>query len=306
MLITFRHNSYFSMSSEIIPNSEVFSKESSYILWTKAKEYYGEACLPHFSIKSPFEGKALFEISNGRYRTDENAYLLLNPGQRYSLTVDSETEVRGVIIFIAVEFAEEIYRNMTESTLFLLENPHLPAIGNLEFIQRLHRHNNILGPSLKTLWKSIDKSKVEHGWYEEQLHIIVRRLLQVHRNVYQEIANIPAMRAGTREEIYRRVYRARDYIATSFSQPLTLNEIARIACLSPNHFMRTFKQVFRLTPYQYLTMLRLNKAKSLLRQTELPITEICFQVGFESLGSFSWLFHRRVGISPQAYRKQKK
>ncbi|MBA3357135.1 MAG: helix-turn-helix transcriptional regulator [Pyrinomonadaceae bacterium] len=78
------------------------------------------------------------------------------------------------------------------------------------------------------------------------------------------------------------------------------------ACLSPNHFLRTFKQAFHQTPHQYLTRIRLEHAQGLLAQTNQPVTDVCFAVGFESLGSFSWLFRQRVGLAPEAYRRAKR
>ncbi|MGH7492706.1 MAG: helix-turn-helix domain-containing protein [bacterium] len=91
-----------------------------------------------------------------------------------------------------------------------------------------------------------------------------------------------------------------------FHQPVTLAETARVACLSTNHLLRTFKQAFQKTPHQYLTELRLQQARELLLHTDFPVTEVCAAVGFASLGSFSWLFRRRVGMAPEAYRRQKR
>jgi AraC-like DNA-binding protein len=134
----------------------------------------------------------------------------------------------------------------------------------------------------------------------------MQRLLRVHRQIYKEVEALDAVRASTREELYRRLHRARDYAQARFDQPLTLEEMAQIACLSPNHFLRTFRQVFRQSPHQYLTALRMERAQKLLAVTELSVTEICYAVGFASLGSFSWLFRRHFGISPEAYRQRKK
>jgi AraC-like DNA-binding protein len=132
----------------------------------------------------------------------------------------------------------------------------------------------------------------------------MQRLLQVHYNVYREAELLPAARAATREELYRRVHRARDFAAASFDQPITLNELANVAGLSPNHLLRTFRQAFGQTPHQYLTTLRLQRAQLLLSSSDVSVTEICFSIGFESLGSFSWLFRRRFGVSPDAFRRQ--
>ncbi len=120
------------------------------------------------------------------------------------------------------------------------------------------------------------------------------------------IEALPALRVATREELYRRLHNARDYIAATYHQPITLDEIARVACLSPTHFLRTFKQLFRQTPHQYLTAQRLRQAQKRLLTTDQSITEICYAVGFESVGSFSWLFRRHTGHSPAHYRSAKR
>ena len=82
--------------------------------------------------------------------------------------------------------------------------------------------------------------------------------------------------------------------------------MAGVAALSPNHLIRTFRQLFGCTPYQYLSRLRLEAASRLLRDTEQSVTEICFAVGFRSLGSFSARFSKQYGLPPSAYRACKR
>jgi AraC family transcriptional regulator len=282
----------------------LLEKRSSYFLKTRARGFHGSSSGLHLSIKAAVAGKALYETNNGRYMPDQDAYLILNPGQPLSITVDENTDAIGLLIYFAEGFAGEIYRNLTATAGLLLDQPQMPVPAQLEFVQRLYSHDEILSPSLQLVSNALNNPGVEPAWYEEQLHRIMVQLIRVHLKVCKEIASLPALRPATREEIYRRVYRARDYMAASIDQPLSISEVARVACLSPNHFLRAFRQVFRTTPYQYLTDLRLTGAKQLLEKTDYPITEICFRVGFESLGSFSWLFHRRTGISPQSYRRQ--
>jgi transcriptional regulator GlxA family with amidase domain len=88
-----------------------------------------------------------------------------------------------------------------------------------------------------------------------------------------------------------------------YAEPLGVAELARVACLSPAHFLRSFKALFGVTPHGYLTEVRLRHARRLLETTELPVTAVCFEVGFESLGSFSSLVRRRFGVSPSALRR---
>src|SRR5262249_16094230 len=169
----------------------------------------------------------------------------------------------------------------------LLDEPQPPALQGIHFFQKLYPHDNLLSPALFHLRQSVAQGSGEPNALREQLHDIMQRLLQVHHSVYKDLESLPAVRAATREELYRRLYRARDFLAASFADPLTLNDMAQVACLSPNHFLRTFKQVFRRTPHQYLVDLRLAKAQQLLTETNRPITDICMAIGFDSLGSFS-------------------
>ena len=106
----------------------------------------------------------------------------------------------------------------------------------------------------------------------------------------------------TRSASNEALQRVRELIDAQYSRPLDLNELAQAAHLSRYHFLRAFRTAFHITPHEYLTRKRIERAKELLAESELLVTEICFEVGFESLGSFSTLFHRIVGWSPSIYR----
>jgi AraC-like DNA-binding protein len=103
---------------------------------------------------------------------------------------------------------------------------------------------------------------------------------------------------------FRGLCRARALIEGAYEEPLTLDKLAREAGLSRFHFIRAFQTVFGETPHQYLTAVRIARAKELLRRPSASVTETCFEVGFSSLGSFSALFARRVGSSPERWRRE--
>jgi|SRR5262252_8225376 len=108
------------------------------------------------------------------------------------------------------------------------------------------------------------------------------------------------------QDIDERLRRARRFIDERYDEPLDLIEISREACLSRYHFLRLFRDTFETTPHQYLIKKRIEKAKWLLRARTLSVTDICFEVGFESLGSFSSLFRKRVGDAPAQYRRRER
>ena len=100
----------------------------------------------------------------------------------------------------------------------------------------------------------------------------------------------------------RSMLRARDAMDRSYAQPLDIPALAAIACVSEAHFIRTFRDTFGETPHRYLQRRRVERAMFLLTQTDEPVTSICLDVGFVSLGTFSRTFTAIVGESPSAFR----
>jgi AraC-like DNA-binding protein len=96
--------------------------------------------------------------------------------------------------------------------------------------------------------------------------------------------------------------RARDLIDRDYARPLDVADLAAEAGYSLHHFARAFAAAYGETPHAYLTRRRIERAKALLRHANMSVTEICFLVGFESLGSFSSRFRELVGQTPSAYR----
>jgi AraC-like DNA-binding protein len=104
-------------------------------------------------------------------------------------------------------------------------------------------------------------------------------------------------------QTYKDLAHARDFMRHAYQRPLNLPDISAQANLSPYHFLRVYKQAFQETPHEFLTRLRIERAKTLLARGSHNVTEACFEVGFSSLGSFSTLFAHRVGLPPSEYRR---
>jgi AraC-like DNA-binding protein len=105
--------------------------------------------------------------------------------------------------------------------------------------------------------------------------------------------------------LFRRLVQAKLFIDENFAENLDLDNISDEACFSKFHFIRLFKQIYGHTPHQYLISVRIEHSMNMLRKG-IPVSEVCYAVGFESLSSFSGLFRRRVGLSPSEYGHQQK
>ena len=111
------------------------------------------------------------------------------------------------------------------------------------------------------------------------------------------INNLPKL------DLYRRIVQAKLFIDGNYTEGIDVRGIADEACYSKFHFIRTFKSIYGRTPHQYLTHVRMERAKELLEQN-VSVTEACFAVGFDSLASFSSLFKRRAGVTPSEYQNR--
>ena len=290
-------------SSLVKINSLNSNLNSTHILCGTAQHHYAH-WEGHLSLKTFSKGRAFYNVGAGNYSVDDSSYLIVNELQPYTITIDSETKIEPFIIFFASDFAEEVNRSLTTQTVQLLDNPVKSSTTKIDFINKLYSRQ-FIEKTLSELRSSIQERKNDQIWLKEKLHGIMQGILTAHQETFREIEQISAVRASTREELYKRIYRAKDFISASYNQSLTLDEIAKVACLSPNHLLRTFKQVFQQTPHQFLTDLRLKEAKRLLEKADLSIINICQLIGFESHSSFSLLFRRHFGISPEKYRRQK-
>jgi AraC-like DNA-binding protein len=100
----------------------------------------------------------------------------------------------------------------------------------------------------------------------------------------------------------RHLLRAKDLVDARYFEPLGVDDLAHAAGLSRAHFSREFRRTFGESPHSYLLTRRMERAAALLRTTDRSVTEICFDVGLQSVGSFTTSFTRTFGSSPTAYR----
>jgi AraC-like DNA-binding protein len=105
-------------------------------------------------------------------------------------------------------------------------------------------------------------------------------------------------------ELLGRLCHARDLLRDWEEEPVSVVAVARASGLTRFHFIRLFKAIFGETPHQYRLRAQIEKARHLLILTDLSVTDVCMAVGFSSLGSFSALFSRRVGMSPSEFQRR--
>jgi len=219
------------------------------------------------SIKTVRRGSAWYETADGRYLVTPETFLILNDGQHYSMEVDAELKTETFCPFFQ------------------------PGFVKGEFCERLYPMRGRVVSALR----SFGGVPLEDTFYD-----LAEGLAELRAETRKESASFPGLRASTREEMYRRLYRARDFLYSCYAEPLSVADAASVAAMSPFHFQRMFKSAFGISPMQFVQRRRLDVARDLLNKND--VTSVCFAVGFESVGSFSTLFKRTFGVPPSQIR----
>ncbi|MBD0382304.1 helix-turn-helix domain-containing protein [Paenibacillus sedimenti] len=274
------------------------------ILHARSKSYFwkGKGAL---SIKTFRNGRAFYHTGRGHFAVAEGSYLLLNHGQEYTITIESEVPIESFCIFFPENLVEEVYRSLAASNEQLLDDPFAPKQTTIDFVEKTYSYDEWIAPALSQLRAEYTNKQEDSAWLEEMLYEIAQNLLQVHRQVNKDMMKLQSLKASTREELFKRLHVCHDFISAYYDQPITLAEMARAACLSPNHLLRSYKQLFGMSPGQFLTEMRLKEAKTLLLRTDKSVTDICLEVGFQSVSSFSGLFAKRFASPPSQFRQKK-
>jgi AraC family transcriptional regulator len=254
------------------------------------------------SLKCMFNGRALYRIDRGEFSVDDGGYLILNNRQPYSIAIASPTRVETFVLWFPDGWAEDVGQGLSQPNERLLDEP---ANGGTaaSFFECYTPHDGAVSPKVGELRAAFKGgAMIEDDWLEERLRELLAAMVQTQSGVKHRTDGLPAVRASTREELWRRVNRARDFLHAHLGSRIRLAEVAAAACLSPFHLLRIFQAAFRQTPHEYLNQCRLERAKFLLEKTRIPVTTICLDCGFTSLGSFSGLFHKNLGMSPRKWR----
>jgi AraC family transcriptional regulator len=255
------------------------------------------------SLKSVVRGAARYDTPQGHYLLTPDSFLILNDGQRYSLQFDGRAQTETLCPFFQPGFLEQAVATLTVSTERQLDDIELTAPA-LDFCERLYPKTGPVARVLADLQAGVRGPQASATRLEDCMYALARVLAGLRLEARGEAEKFPGLRPGTRVELYRRLYRGRDFLLSCYDRPLTVAAAARVAGLSPFHFQRMFKLAFGRTPMQFLQEVRLEAARGMLVHTGDNITSVCMAVGFESLGSFSWLFRQRFGVSPRAFRTQ--
>jgi len=219
------------------------------------------------------------------------------------MNIDTLRPVETCCVFFRRGFVEQSAQDATTSLQSSLDEPSRPAPA-VEFLARLHTDSK--RAILSRVWTLAERchDQLQPSSFEEDFLVLSKQLLALYKEITIQISRVPAVKASTRKELFRRLEIAREYLHSGADERISLERVGREACLSPYHLHHSFVEVFKQTPHRYLTSVRLERAHSLLMGGH-KVVDACISVGFSSTSAFSRLFRKHFGCPPSEVRRQR-
>ncbi len=277
-------------------------RESNVIIHCFGKDIYYPTHWGPLSMKCAFGGKEFYQRDRCKYAVSEGQFLLLNEGTEYSSYIEPDSSVESLTINFNIKYQSEVARLVLSGNDKLIDDPFITPERGIGVEEKLFAYSAATLPLIYKIKALTENFQENAGPINETLYFLLEAVLLSNAELYDEIKDINAARLSTRREIYRRLNEVKDYIDSCFNEDITLDNLSKIALMSPFHLLRQFKKNYHTTPHQYLMNRRLDRAKNSILNSDASLTDICFMIGFRDISSFSKLFKRRFGLSPKQYR----
>jgi len=257
----------------------------------------------NFSFHFVLQGNADVYLNNRTIKLYPDCFLILNSGTHFTSLINSPTEAQILSLSFDVKFINDFINSWTRKNHHLL-NGNIPSrLEPYFFSETMHSFNGDIKYNIAHLGRLISKGSRNELLMNEYLyHTLINYFVISYKEIFQRAEKLQVSNQATRTEIYRRLAIAKDYLYSNYDKDINIEDITSEACMSRTHLFSMFKQVYDLTPHQFLVQIRLKRAQFLLRKTDYSVNQIVSLVGFDSPNSFIRLFRTKFHVTPLIYR----
>jgi AraC family transcriptional regulator len=260
------------------------------------------------SVKFAIRGEIDVETRRGTYRLNNRRFLFVNAYEPYTFQIAPKSAAQTCSLFFRSRYLASLQHALTGNDEWLLDR--IPDDGelsaHLEYPEALiPATSHAVGARLHALFQAWQAGGSPHC-VADRVRDVGEALVRWRSRASSEMEGIAAAKRSTREELYRRVQVAALFVRENYTKDIDLNDVARVAGMAPHHLHRTFRSANGVTLHQWIVRLRLDEAKRLVQETDMPISNVCHRVGYASLPSFTTLFRSHFGRPPAAFRRTRR
>ncbi len=243
---------------------------------------------PGMGILAMLSGSGRCTVNQRNETLDQDHFLLLNQGSRLGVQLPS-AGVQPLFLFFHTALTAELRKKKRI---------------DWSWLERAHPLKDHLRLNLQSLAAMRDNcSSFAALKADAMIRAILEEIFGQARSAAMTATQLPVIRAETRLQLFKQLSTTKEWIEVNYTAPITLSQMAQVANLNNQHFLRMFRDCYGVTPHRFLMDTRLNAARRQILNSTETISAICLQTGFESLPTFSRVFRQRFGIPPTAYRQ---
>ncbi|WP_339787525.1 helix-turn-helix domain-containing protein [uncultured Imperialibacter sp.] len=297
------------MSRSLVANAPLFSNKPPEFSDHTLCQFMGSkgavvpAHITGLGVAVVMSGEATFWINREVIAINEASFLVVNKGSELSFKLERDDTLVALLYFDAA-LSKLLYNGLL---IRGDETAGWSPVGGEDFslVEHVHFMNASLRQQFQLLMELGNSCASFHSLKADMVvRSILDSLIGENENALQISRELKVVKTVTKIALYKRLAVAREWIANNLQQAVDLQQVADVAMLDKQHFLRLFKRAYQTTPHHFLTTMRLERAEKLLEETDLPVSEICRAIGFDSIPSFTSLFKRTYGEAPGRYRRQ--
>ncbi|WP_459212181.1 helix-turn-helix domain-containing protein [Aquimarina rhabdastrellae] len=267
---------------QYIEINKVSNLFNSKIVLSKFNQFSNKKNDSPLSIKMVLEGEECYQLNKQYYRLKKNNYIIVNQGENFEVTIDSKQTTNGLCIYPPIAIINDVF-----SSCFL--NRYTNVLDNVTDIENLffttHRYNinyTSFGKYIKShLYQILNAYKNDVDFHEFYCGL-AESMIGDQIEVEKKLIELQVSKRQTREELFRRLSIVREYIHENQDEIFSLEKLSQLSNLSKYHFTRSFKQLYKKSPYQYVLTLKLMKAQQ-LKEKGYSFKEISDSIGFSDV-----------------------
>lgn len=252
-----------------------------------------------YLLATNFIGRGRYKLNDRPIEITNQHFYFLNANDEFEITFDERDKVGTTLILFEDQLLSDSLGYMQSSNEEMLQDPHgykykTPTIPPVPY-----KFTKVMNK----LMTQVVKPGVHKESLDETLIELVCEFQKLNQKTGDRLKRLDAVKNTTKQELYTRVFLARDYMHDNVSSVLSLDQIARAVGMNKFHLLTNFQKVFNTTPHQYLIQLKMKRAKQMLDSQRYSVSQTCFALGFESMGSFSNSFKKTYQMRPSELRK---
>lgn len=274
--------------------------DGNIVMYSACRSLDANLSFKNFSIKYVISGDEIYRLKEQDYTLKGGEYLLCNKHCEGKVFIDSKTHVKGICIDIADEMISEIVASLIAPDTNISDLTLDRYFNSKDFLEQQYAAKTThLGSQLMHLDTMIQKNPYDNHQFDPEFYYrLSEGIVADYIPVVRQLQAIRCVRSETKKDLLRKLAKGKIFIELYYKMEIDIARVAEESNISQYHFFRLFREVYGVSPYQYIKQKRMQAANEILLKQRLPLAQLAMEVGYSDIYSFSKAYKQYFGCPP--------